>query len=91
MTGRIQPMTRPVWWSWDLEISAHVLKRMADRGFDEVDLRTMLHDPSRTDEDWVEGRWVVESHHHGRVWHVILEPDENERVLVVVTAYPKGS
>ncbi len=33
----------PEWWDWELELSPHLLKRMEDRQFNEVDLRTMLH------------------------------------------------
>lgn len=32
----------PDWWSWDIELSPHVLKRMVDRSFTEADLRLML-------------------------------------------------
>ncbi len=32
----------PEWWDWELELSPHLLKRMADRGFSELDLRAML-------------------------------------------------
>lgn len=34
----------PGWWVWDLELTPHVLKRMEDRGFTEVDLRRMIDD-----------------------------------------------
>ena len=30
---------RPIWWSWELELSAHLLERMVDRNFTEVGLR----------------------------------------------------
>ena len=32
----------PAWWNWELELTLHVLKRMEDRDFNEVDLRMML-------------------------------------------------
>ena len=32
----------PQWWSWELEFSPHLLKRMVDRSFNEADLRLML-------------------------------------------------
>lgn len=35
---------RPEWWEWDLEFTPHLLKRMSDRRFNEVDLRTMMAD-----------------------------------------------
>jgi hypothetical protein len=31
----------PEWWSWDLELTPHLMKRMVDRQFNEVDLRLM--------------------------------------------------
>ena len=33
----------PEWWNWELELSPHLLKRMVDRRFTEVDVRRMLH------------------------------------------------
>src|SRR5207244_11351510 len=66
----------------------HVLKRMVDRGFTEVDLRQMLEDGSSFRPDVEEGRWVIVSRHRRRSWEIIVEPDEAEQVLVVITAYP---
>jgi len=43
---------------------------------------------ARYRRDIVEGRWVVETHHKGHVWEVIVEPDVVGKLLVVVTAYP---
>lgn len=39
-------------------------------------------------EDMVEGRWVVKTRHRRRPWEVVVEPDRQAEVLVVVTAYP---
>ncbi len=38
--------------------------------------------------DVVEGRWVIETWHRRETWHVIVEPDPHEQLLVIVTAYP---
>ena len=35
-----------------------------------------------------EGRCAIETTHNGRSWEVIVEPIEDEKALVVVTAYP---
>jgi hypothetical protein len=78
----------PLWWDWDLGLSSHLLKRMVDRDFTEVDLRRMLEYVSGLREDNVEGRWVIESRHRGRSWEVIVEPDSDVQLLVVITAYP---
>lgn len=61
---------------------------MEDRGFNEVDLRAMLEASSNCQRDIVEGRWVIETRHAGRVWEVIVEPDSALSLLVVVTAFP---
>jgi hypothetical protein len=45
----------PDWWEWEPELSPHLLKRMADRRFTEVDLREMLEKA----EGWPSG--VVEA------------------------------
>jgi hypothetical protein len=77
-----------LWWDWELELSPHLLKRMLDRRFTEIDLREMLHRARRHKRDVVEGRWVIETRHRRRAWEVIVEPDSNAKLLVVVTAYP---
>ena len=37
--------------------------------------------------DFTEGRFVIEARFKGQPWEVIVEPDEVEHLLVVVTAY----
>jgi len=61
---------------------------MIDRVFTEVDLRRMLELATNLREDVVDGRWLVETWHLGRSWAVILEPDVEPQLLVVITAYP---
>jgi len=78
----------PAWWDWELELSSHLLKRMVDRQFSEVDLRSMMEPAMRIREDQEPGRWVVETSHESRPWEVIVEPDPADQLLVVITAYP---
>jgi hypothetical protein len=80
----------PSWWAWELELSPHLRKRMRDRGFNEVELREMLERGRKHREDVVAGRWVITTRHARRTWEVIVEPDHEERRLVVVTAYSVG-
>ena len=61
---------------------------MGDRRFTEIDLRRTLQQATGYREDVVEGRWVIETRHRGKAWEVIVEPDQERRLLVVVTAYP---
>ena len=79
---------RSEWWDWELELSPHLLKRMGDRRFTELDLRRMLERATGYRTDVVEGRWVFETRHRRRAWEVIVEPDWERQLLVVVTAYP---
>lgn len=78
----------PPWWAWELELSAHLLRRMEDRGFTEIDLRRMLEHAVGYRPDIIEGRFVFSTRHAGRSWDVIAEPDELRQLLVVTTAYP---
>ena len=71
-----------------MEPGPHLLKRMDDRRFTEIDLRRMLERTSGYREDVVDGRWVIETKHRGKAWEVIVEPDFERQLLVVVTAYP---
>ena len=80
---------RPNWWDWEFELSPHVERRMVDRNFTEVDLRGMLERADRIVAGVVEGRHVVSALHRGKVWEIVLEPDDDSRVVVIVTAYAK--
>jgi hypothetical protein len=79
---------RPEWWDWELELSPHLLKRMADRDFTELDIRSMLQSAVRVRPDVEPGRWVVGTHRRRRRWEVIVEPDPEGQLLIVITAYP---
>ena len=81
-------MQWPEWWAWELELSPHVEKRMVDRDFTEVDLRAMLETARFYRADIVEGCWLIDTQHRRQAWHVIVEPDPIELLLVVITAYP---
>lgn len=89
MTPRKRP-NWPAWWEWELEITPHVEKRMEDRGFTEVELRSMLADADDYRADILDGRWVVDTKLNRTEWEVIVEPDHDVELLVVVTAYPVG-
>jgi hypothetical protein len=84
---RIDP---PEWWEWPLAFTPHVESRMEERQFSEVELRAMLADATRIDFARRPGRFLVATLHSGKAWAVVLEPDEDERLLYVVTAFPQG-
>lgn len=79
---------QPVWWDWEIELSVHVLKRMVERRFSEVDLRRMMDSALNCYRARQAGRWIVEARHGRRSWRIILEPDLERELIVVVTAYP---
>jgi hypothetical protein len=70
----------PDWWDWELELSPHLLKRMDDRCFTELDLRRMLERATGYRPDVLEGRWAIETRHRRRPWEVIVEPDPGPTV-----------
>ena len=78
----------PEWWKWDLEFSQHLLKRMVDRQFNEVDLRVMLEQATAYRHNHEEGRWAIETRHVDENWIIIVEPLADEAILLVITAYP---
>ena len=79
------------WWKWELELSSHLLKRMLDREFSEVELRTMMECATGYRRDEEPGRWVIEARHRSSPREVIVEPDTSDRLLVVITAFPAES
>jgi hypothetical protein len=68
-----------VWWAWELELSAHLLKRMEDRAFNEMELRRMLERARGHRADILEGRFVIDARHASRTWEAMVEPDEVRR------------
>lgn len=79
---------RPRWWAWELEISPHVAKRMADRDFTDLDLRAMLQSATRVRRSLEPGRWIVSATLRRRRWDVVVQPDPELERLVVIIAYP---
>lgn len=77
----------PEWWQWELELSGHLLRRMADRQFSEADLRAMLTDAQGYKPDVEPARWAIATRWQANPWEIVVEPDPGVRRLVVVTAY----
>ncbi|MFM9994173.1 MAG: DUF4258 domain-containing protein [Phycisphaerales bacterium] len=79
---------RPDWWAWPLEFTAYTRRRMEQRGVTEIDVRAMLEIAARIGRNHEPGRWAAHTTHDGAPWRVILEPQLDEHVTVVVTVYP---
>ncbi len=77
----------PEWWNHELVLSPHMIERMQEREFSELDLRTMLNDARGYQPSVVSGRFLIESRHARQRWEIVVEPDELERTLIVITAY----
>ena len=81
-------MNWPAWWDWELEISPHAEKRMEERDFTEIDLREMVQRAHAFELDEIGGRYVIQTRGQQSDWKIIVEPDETDHLLVVVTAFP---
>ena len=77
----------PDWWNWELSFTGHAELRMEQRGVSEVDVRAMLERPTRHEPSVVEGRFTIHVVHQRHPWIVIVEPDREANLLIVVTAY----
>ena len=77
----------PDWWDFELELSPQLEDRMIERGFSEADLRLMIEVAQSLGVGKAPGRWIVRTSHLGEAWEVVVEPDELDRVIVVITAY----
>jgi len=47
----------------------------------------MLERASGYRKDIMDGRWIIELRYRKKCWEVIVEPDIEEELLVVITAY----
>ena len=79
--------TFPEWWTWELSFTGHAETRMEQRGVSEVELRAMLERATGCRPNVMEGRFMVDVRHQASPWIVIVEPDVEAEVLVVVTVY----
>ena len=77
----------PSWWSWELSFTSHAELRMEQRGVTEVDVRAMLERATGFEPSVVEGRFMIHVTNNTRPWIVIVEPDTDASLLVVVTVY----
>ena len=77
----------PAWWNWELSFTPHAELRMEQRGVTEVDVRAMLERATAFEPSVVEGRFMIHVARDSRAWIVIVEPDNDASLLVVVTAY----
>ena len=79
--------TFPEWWNWDLSFTSHAELRMEQRGVTEVELPAMLEKATAFEHNVVEGRFMIHVRHLQHPWCVIVEPDADATLLVVVTVY----
>ena len=77
----------PAWWNWELSFTPHAELRMEQRGVTEVDVRAMLEQATGFEPSVVDGRFMIHVRRNNRPWIVIVEPDSEASLLVVVTAY----
>jgi hypothetical protein len=79
--------TFPEWWNWDLSFTGHAELRMEQRGVTEVEVRAMLERATGSEASVVEGRFMIHTQRAQGPWVVIVEPDADAKLLVVVTVY----
>ena len=83
-------MERPEWWNWELGFVSHLEDRMEERGFSETELRAMLDDATAVAAARRPGRWLISTRLGREPWVVVVEPDAEEQIVYVVTAYRRG-
>jgi hypothetical protein len=55
------------WWEWELAFTGHVERRMEERSFTEVELRSMLQRARGYARSAVQNRFMIETTHQGRL------------------------
>src|SRR5689334_16722483 len=68
-------------------VHAHAELRMEQRSVTEVDVRAMLERATGFEPSVVGGRFMIHVVRNNRPWVVIVEPDTEASLLVVVTVY----
>ena len=49
----------------------------------------MLDDASKLVPARRSGRWIIHTRHERHPWLVVVEPDLDDKILMIVTAYPE--
>jgi hypothetical protein len=62
---------------------------MEDRGFSEIELRAMLADATAIAASRHPGRWLIFTHLGEHPWVVVVQPDQDDHITYVITAYSK--
>lgn len=60
---------------------------MVQRNFNEIELREMLSRTEMYEKDIDENRFKINASFRNRRWEIIVEPDFDEKILVIITAY----
>jgi hypothetical protein len=60
---------------------------MEQRGVNEIDVRRMLEHTTGWSSGPVSGRFLIRARFHSAGWTVIVEPEREERRLVIVTVF----
>lgn len=81
----------PDWWTWEVDLTPHLLDRLEDRGLREVELRRMLLRPASISRQIASDRWLLVARGPRELWRIVVEPDPDRQQLVVITAYPVSS
>jgi len=63
---------------------------MEQRGFSEVELRAMVADATEVLPARHPGRWRLSTHLGPARWVVVVEPDPDDQIVYVITAFPQG-
>lgn len=71
----------------DLSFTGHAELRMEQRGVTEVEVRAMLERATAFEASVVAGRFKIQTRRGQSSWIVIVEPDAEASLLVVVTVY----
>lgn len=85
MPGKLRKTAE--WLDWEVDIGYHAGKRSVVRGFNETDIRILISDAIGFEPSHMEGRFVLHSRLGDEAWRVVVEPDPEERKLIVVTAW----
>jgi hypothetical protein len=77
----------PDWWDFELELSPHLEDRIILSRFLGGRSPAVIEVAQDLGVGKTPGRWIVRTSHLGEAWDVVVEPDELDRVIVVITAY----
>jgi hypothetical protein len=83
----LSPRRKPPWSEWEIRFETHARERMSERGLNETEARRLLEHARQYARGRRAGRWLVVGALRGARWVIVIRPEVERPVVVVLTVF----